>query len=506
VSGELDGKTRLYYPRCRAYLDVILDGWGEGDDGLGSTDTPMHVEVYPKSAKIHGNSYHQPDSWEMTFDARDCPFDPALIRAATVQIFLYDAGQMEDPEGGTANDNGSASANDNGAATFATPDIVGLFDDDSMDLSNDGRWISVQGQDLTTLFAGKQWPPLPNGRARRIPTGVRLDWFVNDRIREVDPSGKMQVEFEGDLNGSDMPIVGKEQPAGHGRGVPVQQGTTYWDVIYKTVIRCGFVCYVRGWNVVIARPKNLTDYRHADIVKMAWGNNVEHITLQRKLGKQKVPTVIVVAYDENGMRRDPVQWPQTSLTKGKATHLLPKKPATTTHVVEKHTIKGTTAQTHARKHESKRPKATVVKENEEFMIVPIHGTFDPESLLRHAQSLYTLIGRGERRIIVKTHDLTDINGKPLLHLMSGDAVEVHWQDFNEQTMPTMDMEQRADYLTGRGFQPEVAQTLARAYDKLANKLNPPLRLREITKDYDNESGLSIEMELVDFAVVGGIRS
>ena len=91
-----------------------------------------------------------------------------------MQILLYDAGQMDDPAG----------ALDAGGDALE-PDIVGLFDDDSMDLSADGRWITVQGQDLTTLYSGKQWPPLPNGRARRIPTGKRLDVFVSDMIQEV---------------------------------------------------------------------------------------------------------------------------------------------------------------------------------------------------------------------------------------------------------------------------------------------------------------------------------
>ena len=529
MSGERDGVARTWYPRCRAYLDVILDGYGEGD-GLGSADQPLHVEVYPKSAKIHGNSYHQPDSWEMTFDARNCPFDPALIRLATVQIMLYDAGQMEDPTG----------AVDDGGDSIE-PDIIGLFDDDSMEMDASGRWITVQGQDLTTLFSGKQWPPLPNGRARRIPTGVPLHRFVQDRINDIPGTHKMEVAFDEamlselaenpatylditngvvrpgtrawDLIARSMPIVGKDQPAGHGRGIPVQQGTTYWDVIYKTVIRMGYICYVRGWDIVIARPKNLVDFKNANIVKMAWGNNIEHITLQRKLGKQKVPTVIVVAYNENGKFIDRYIWPQTSLTKGKTTTLLPKKPATTTHVTEKHTIKGTTAAKPIHHKANAKPKATVVKENEEFMIVPVHGTFNPTALLERARTLYTLMGRGERRIIVKTHDLTDIDGKPLLHLMAGDAAQIFWQDFGTegraegaQTMQAMTTEKRVQYLLTYGYQPDVARVLAVAYDNFAAKQNPPLRIREITKDFDNEQGLSLEIELVDFAVKEGVRS
>ena len=495
MSGELvtgpdgqqhGGGVSLWYPRARATLDVILDGF---TSDLGSQDTPLHVTFYPKTAKIHSNSYHMPDAWEMTFDARDCPFDPALIRLAMVQLSIYDAGGVDDPPAGPGD---------------AEPDIIGLFDDDSMELSGDGRWITVQGQDLTTLFSGKQWPPMPGGRARRIPTGKRLDLFVNDLVQEVTQSAEhpnahaMGVVFGDGVSAVDMPTIGKDQPAGHGRGIPVKQGTTYWDVIYGTVTRHGYICYVRGWNIVIAKPKNLSDYRNADIAQMAWGNNIEYITLQRKLGKQNVPTIIVVAYDENGQHSKRVPFPDPKLS-SKIAKDLPSTPHNKLTSTEKHTIKGTTAQKVVHHKGAIQPKATVVKKDEEFMIVPVHGIWDDKALLRAAESLHTLIGRGERRIIVKTHDLQDINGKPLLNLSSGDAAEIFWQDFDFQTMPAMSTEQRVQYLKGRGYQDEVAQTLSLAYDKLHNKLNPPMRIRELTKTFDNQGGLDFEMELVDFA-------
>ena len=495
MSSELDGDARIYYPRCKAFLDILLDGYAEGD-GLGSPDQPMHVEIFPKTATIHNNAYHQPDGWELTFDARDCPFDPALLRAATVQITLFDYGEME-PQGGDIGE---------GGVWRSEPDIIGLLDEDSMEMSPDGRWITMQGQDMTTLFSGKQWAPLPGGRARRIPTGMRLDWFVNDRIRECDDTGRMQVSFEGTLSASDMPTVGKNDPAGHGRGVPVKQDTTYWDVIYNTVVHHGFVCYVRGWNVVIAKPKNLEDFRHADIVQMEWGNNIESVTLQRKLGKNKTPTIIVMAYDGKGqVRTDPIMWPASA----EPVHVLSGKVSDKTKSVTKSTIKGTTAQKPARATgHAKIPKATVVKKDEQFQIVPVFWTWDKAVLARIAQSLYTLISRGERRIIVKTHDLTDIYGKALLHLMPGDAAEIHWQDFNHETMRAMSPEQRLLFLKAKGYQDIVAQTLSIAYDKLRDKQNPPLRIREITKvwNVESEGGLSLEMELVDFAVTGLSKS
>jgi hypothetical protein len=61
------------------------------------------------------------------------------------------------------------------------------------------------------------------------------------------------------LEDADLPIVGAGEVRGSARGIPVEQNTTYWDVIYKIAIRVGLIAYVDGLDVVLSRPKTITD-------------------------------------------------------------------------------------------------------------------------------------------------------------------------------------------------------------------------------------------------------
>jgi hypothetical protein len=107
---------------------------------------------------------------------------------------------------------------------------------------------------------------------------------------------------------------------------------------------------------------------------------------------------------------------------------------------------------------------------------------------------------------VRTRDLVDTDGNGIMNLSAGDAVMVHWQDFNEEilTNESLTPDERADYLIARGFQPPVAQAIASGYQRLIGKQRP-LRLNEWTYDYSWNQGIEIEMELVDFVMVEGVR-
>lgn len=468
---------RVFYPRCKAVLDIVLDGY---DTGPGSQDQPIHVDnLTPKHATIHVNSYRQADSWEMTFDAHDAPFDPQLIRSAQVKLYLYDESQ--------------------GEPATDVPLIVGILDEDTMELSDNGRWVTMSGQDYTQHLIAKQWPPLKGGRARRVPTGKRIDALVQDILSEADPSGTLKVKLE-NIAEADLPVVGASSPAGHGRGVPIEQNTSYWDVIYKTVLRYGLICFVRGVDVVISKPKNLHDYANDEIKRMAWGVNVSHLTLSRKLGKERVPRIVVIAYDEDGEWINRVEYPPSGSKLDGKFKVTPSARVSTTEKIKAATARSTGKS-------AKASKTKTLKREDEYMIVPIYGVSDEKTLLRAAESMRTLIGRGERTIIAKTRDLVDIDGLPLLNLQAGDAVEIWWQDFNAETMENQacSREQKVEYLVGRGFAPDVAEALALQYSRMFGKQNRPLRLRSASYEWDVSTGVDIEMELVDFVVVDGMR-
>lgn len=503
--------ARIYRPQARAILQVIFDGFG-----ASARDSEiLAIPILPKNVTVHINSYKQADSFELVFDAGDLPIDPRLIRAGAAEIFLYqDAGDKTrvlsrrdplvsaDPSALRPQDPVDALAFDLGAdvsrETFTLgmkPRIVGLFDDDDMELSSSGKWVTIKGQDYTAFLLAIQFPPNADGTARRIPVGNRLDHIVSDLLLEADPDEQLAVVVRG-IRPEDLPFVDLEVRTNK-RGIPVEQATSYWDVIYKLVERYGFIVFVDGLDVVISRPKTITDRDLSQVRRMAWGSNIEHMTLRRHLGKEQAPTIVVRSYVP-GVGTLSAEYPEGQIDRSSTTIEGHGK----NHKIKfKRRVK-------ERTHVSKAGKVkTTVRERDEYQIVTVSGISDKEALKRIAENRYHLLGRAERTVVITTKDLRDLNGLDLLNVEAGDAVFIDWSEFNRELLSDdrVSHEAKVAHLESRGFNASVAREIAKRYDALRS-LDRPLRFKEGSIEYDAENGVSIEMELQDFLVIDGIRA
>ena len=513
-----------FYPDCRAILTVVLDGFG---DSLADSDK-LVIPVLPKSATVHVNSYKQADSYELVFDARDLPFDPRLVRAGQAEIYLFqnqgvnDKNRVLDRRAPLADADPAGTRPRDATETLLLehnspiarsvftldnqPRIVGLFDDDSLELSESGKWVTISGQDYTAHLISIQWPPLPSGIARPIPTGKRLDVFVTDLVRAADPEGHIGVDVRG-VDPSQLPVVGSAETASTTRGIPIEQGTSYWDVIYRTVERYGFIAFVAGADVVISRPKTITDKDTSSIKRLAWGKNLNHLTMKRHLGREQVPTIIVRSYDPRTKQTLSVQYPEGQ-TIDRSVVLDAKKgkgSATRQHAANVHTnVKEAT-------HVSKKGKVTTtLRERDEYQFVDVFGITDKAVLKQIAENRYHLLGKSERMVIAKTRDLkveTKDSLVDILGVEAGDAFYIQWDEFNAELLadPTIAEAKKVQHLVARGFNTEVAQTIAQYYSLLTG-IDRPLRFREGTLTWDVDEGIEIEMELQDFIVIDGVRA
>jgi hypothetical protein len=508
--------VKTWYPQARVVLQVILDGFGDSD---ADSDT-LVIPVLPKSCTVHINSYKQADSYEIVFDASDFPIDPRLVRAGAAEIYIFQTNGLAagitslsrrdpladpDPSGTRPRTPLETALLDMGTPVSRDkftlgnkPRIVGLFDQNDMELSESGKWVTITGQDYTAHLASIQFPPTPSGYARQIPTGKRLDLFVTDMVTAADPNGNLTVDVRG-LDPTSLPVVGANETRSTARGIPIEQGTTYWDVIYKTVERYGFIAYVDGLDVVISKPKNLSDANANTIKHMAWGTNLTHLSLKRKLGKEQVPTIIARSYDPKTKQTLSVEYPpgQTidtsvvidSVGKGKQQrHKVHSRIKETTHVSKTGKVK------------------TTLRERDEFQFVDVYGITDRATLLQVAETRYHLLGKAERTILAKTKDLSDLDQRDILGVAAGDAFMIEWDEFNRALLadPTVTQGEKAAYLIGRGYNSEVAFTVAQYYQQL-DISDRPVRFKEGTITFDNDQGIEIEMELQDFIVIDGQR-
>lgn len=472
----------VFYPQARAILQLVLDGF----EGEGSESEPFTVPVLPREATIHRNSYKEPDQWELVFDAGDFPVDPQLVRAGEAEIYLFQTDGLKQPgqaDRQFADSDGRVAVDRNLFTGGTTPKIVGLFDQQSIEMSGSGKWVTISGQDYTAVLATRHWQQV-SGAPRRIPVGDRLDTFVAKMLKEADPSERLAVKVE---SIDTLPVVGfSEPPQIKKRGIPIETETSYWDVIYKTVTRHGFICFVRGLDLVITRPRNLSDVKSSSVKRLAWGHNIESLELSRNLGKQKVPRIIVVSYDPGARKNISVEYPEFGQ----------ESPVGTLGTKTKNKGGGKT----------KTGKTRKLTTTDEYQIVALYGIRDPLLLKAAAANLFNLLGRTERRIVAKTMDLCDMDGADMLDMAAGDAVNLEWFDFDRAIIGAENVttEQKYQHLISKGYNSQVARIIAEHYAQFLN-IKRPLRVRTASFAWGVDAGLSTEMELVDFVVVDGLR-
>lgn len=470
----------LYRPTARAVLTVVFDGQGADDS------KPKLFTVVPKRAEIIRNSYRQADSWSLTFDALDFPVDPQQVRGGTADVFIFHTEKFESDTRLFDQERGTFS----GLLANRKPSISGPWDDHNIEYSESGRWVTLSGQDYTAILAGKQWPPTDAGTARRIPTGRGLDVILTEILAMAIPQHQLRLVVEGL---TDLPNVGKDESKTNGRGIPIEQDTSYWDVMYKLATRHGCILFVRGNEVVLTRPKNLEDAKRGKVKRIAWGKNLEHLRMERRLNiHERSPRIIVHGWDPKKREIIRVEYPDTKLKK-KAREFKPSE-ADQESTVEK-------LRTSSRR---RRTTTETVTLEDQYKVVTIFGISDPVVLQQAAKSMYLLLGKGERVLTARTRDLQDLDGNDMLDITAGDAVRVEWDDAQSLRDPNLTQEQRYARLTAAGFSPSVAGEISKNYNLLLGN-DRPMRFQEGTIEYDADEGISIEMQLWDFVVVDGIR-
>lgn len=492
----------VFYPQCRAILSAVFDGFG------GPDSDPTIVRVLPRSANVHCNGYKEADTFELTFDANFLPFSPELIRSLGVEIYLFNTrGLGDDPE------------------QYATKDnmlVAGLADNVHLTLDNGGRTFICSGRDYTALLLDRTWDQknkVPVGKdlvttvqqlvtaaIQRMPTRPklakpsltppaaappRLGVFTLPQpvLPPVPATAKLTVVFEAD---TDIPVVGrigatvpnkkaknpvnpsqapKTVPKGHSKhGMTHKEGSSYWDVIYKLCLSYGYIVFVRGWEVVIAQPQTLTVRNQNKVRRVAYGYDLSSLEVERKLGKERVPQVIVTCFDP--ITRKPI----------KGVYPVKKDPVST----------------------------GIGTKKDESHIMTVHGISDPAQLKRIAETAYNNLARAEGKVRFKTKDLASLPapGAPLpsgydadlLRLRAGDPIAISWDPYHDAEMRKLDTSGRYAYMLQLGYPASIAQLVAQEYGKIV-QFDRPFYVREVNFEFSKDSGVTVDCEALNFIAV-----
>jgi hypothetical protein len=440
LTNETKDKNRVYYPAAQAFFVVAFENYD-----LKNPDRGRGFTIIPKRFTIHINSYHKADEFEIVCDADRFPVTPESVRAGGVEIRLFQTEgldeQQRDPRFFQVDG--------------VRPTITGLFDDLSLSFSDTGREVRATGKDYTALFVAKDYD-----RKTRVSAGKTLDVALTQLMKAVPGAEEMRVTVESDEG---MPVLGRDDGAVNRKYVRLN-GKTYWDVMYELADRYGFKIFVRGLEVIVTKPHYYESLR-SDPYSLSWGDNIFSIEASRKMAKERVPVVRVRSYD----------------SKKRITHFgeFPK---------DKQQV---------------RALSTGGADNPEVEVLTftLPGITSKKVLERAAQTYHNLVGRGEQTLVVETRDLRDLNGKDMLQLDVGMPVSISFRPYTLDLLENLPFEERVGRLVSLYQYPQdVASKISEAIER-TNFFRRPMRVKEITYDWDVESGLNITLELQNYVNV-----
>ena len=432
--------SRVYYPEARVVVKAIVENFSKSQG-------PVDFPAIPLKAQIVRNSYKQPDSWSIELDAKDFPIPPSMIRTAQVEIYLYDKKGL--------------TADRRLLRDTTKPAIVGLVDSADSKFTAQGRVVSLEGQDMTSLFAGHRF------KGRRNFTNKRLDQALEQLKQEVDITNQIKLVTEIPFDRKALPVIGASVSRTNRKGFPVKRGENYWDVMYNLALKHGFILFVRDLELVLATPQSIIEEstKRADrLFKLTWGENIEEISLTRNLGKERVPQVEVISYDEKTRKQ-----------------VIGRYPANGVKVTE----------------------GVGTKRNEVITSV-LRGITDEKILKRLAETQYNLLARTEQTVDFSTRELVDESSQNLLYLKTGDAFILAFDPFNAEELRKMPEGSRVQWLKYRGFSAQAAQVFATHFERL-DTFKQPFYVREATIDWDNDNGLAIDASVINFVTVDGVQ-
>lgn len=398
----------------------------------------------PKSASIDLPSYRQAGKFSATFEYRDLPFDPRILRAVGVEVHM---GAIDAAQFGRGmlrvNADGTRSSilqtrDAAGLPKEETLMLVGTIDEATVEHTDTGSEVTIEGRDVRGILLDAPIDP-------KLFDAIDLTQNIVDvvvAIVHTHPlAEKIRVvtnlsDWDGGIIPSPAGAVASVRKGADGkkRASLVPRGDkgnlNFWDVITDVCYRVGAIPFFLGEKLFVRPARALyelqkkagrdptvktpfldgklrfLDGQSFGIRKMIFGRGVKSLKFTRKLGGVKVRMVEVSSYDSSSTEKGAgklltVRWPDAptsgglgSADKAKTTSVAPSGKASSEEVLR---------------------------------LPPLHGITDEAQLREIARSVYEEVGRQELGGSCETRDLASFGGNnqdpDLLRLRPGDAIE-----------------------------------------------------------------------------------
>lgn len=435
-------------------MEVVFDGRG------AANSPPFYIEAEVLNATVGLNGFYEADTFSMSIDQRLLPFDPDQIAHATCRIYMWDS-QKDLSESEWAVENNEM--------------IRGIIDDIESEIIGESNSVKFTGRDYTAILLDTEWDPKD-----KVDAGGGLDEVVQGIADRAAPEGT-RARFQVVWNGlEDPPPVGGLHRSTKKKGLWVKPGKSYWDVIWDLCIQHAYVPRVVGSQIIIEEPITQTRQSLTMAPRLVYGKHLTKLAIKRKFGREKVPQIIITAWDPFTQKVLTVKYP-----------------------AKKNIVVGAIGSTDALGI-----PLTVKKDEEMFFPAP-KGITDEAALKRYARMKFYQLGRGETMYNLSTSHIwidgdgvsNDGNPEPevnLLQLRPGYAVGIDFDPFDQAYLRTLEYGQRVEFILNLGYQPVIAAFIAENVDKL-ELFKQEYYHSKGNVEYDHESGIEIQFETTNFA-------
>lgn len=507
----------ISFPQGLMNLRVILEDFQQQSDARAQKVYTWTVKCRRLRASL--NSYKEADTFEADIDYKNFPFDPRIIRACGVSIFMEDQEQLFDLERGRKLD-----------TLVASKDNIifqGFADTDRIQLSPDSRLVRLEGRDFTSLLIDREYFGDTIDTAQPLDKIIRalLDQLPQTKFDIGQPGQGLLIENQtggvlptlAELTGSKDALAGQKNS---------RKKRSYWDHIQELVENSGLIAYVAIDKLVITKPRNL--YNRNDAKIFIYGRNLSSLEFSRKLGRQKGFNVRVVSLDVEakevieakipeeateewcksiGVKREPIMLPALkahgpSSSQSTATGI---KTAEANNLTPPNNITGT--------------QTEVENEVAPYFTFRVKDINKKEHLVTVGEKLFEELGRQqiegklstkEMKVATKTRTPFDITkfrvGTPIeVTIDQGDIagvqaivhekVIVKPKDSEEAQKQIESKQKRlAAFLRQRGYDPDIADAMSISL----TKFDTPFYTKAVEFTLDQDQGFEMNLDFINF--------
>lgn len=467
-----------YYPQAAVKLIVIWETFDNVQEEAQqraleseAIRNPAAFEVQAKSVTVDINDYTQADTFALTIDYNQFPFDPRTMRSVQVTIAMEDMRSRE-----------RIRIRDKLGDRDSNIVFIGFADTQEISFDDRMREVYLEGRDYTGLLLDTSRILVDKRNAagdiigvKRAPrlrlAGKRVDIAFNSLLREKLAFRGLSVEVR--LGGQKTPNLGKD-----GNKI---NNASYWHIIEKYISNIGLIAYMEVDKLVITNPRNLFATDQQRLVQMVYGANLSKLAFNRYIGRQKTFNIRV-----------------TSRQRGSKTILRTEMPKDAVTARFKNLFGVKDEQTGAFKataYQERVPTAngTTQKVDPEYQYFTVTAVDNINQLKIIAEKLYENVSRQHLEGYLQTKEMRFIETKGIeeserfislvragresevsreriafSNLRIGTALQVIFDQVDMNAINTMsEREARLQYLLSRGYSNQVASTLADALTKLS---------------------------------------